>query len=373
MTQTENEPTIFDQLPIYIRILISLLPVILLFGLLEFVAYRWERKTAAESTGWTLVASRRMPVTQHGTTDAFYTLLEPNADYTWEGIPVHINSRGLRSEEVATPKPTDTYRILNLGDSVVFGWEVRQEESYGQLLEQSLNAAVDGQQYEVINAGVPGWTVDAERNFLLQEGFGYEPDLVLLDLTIVNDVYAHNTAVPDTGLFDWLRDHTYTWPFLTTQIRFLLARQVGPEAIPVLNPPHEVTAYYPITADHPAWDKLWNIVLEIHAATQAKNIPLVIVAFPTAFQLNSAHHPDVPQQTLRQRAEAAGIPFIDLLPIYQQACNAASPDAASPDAADPGACEGYENLLFADVWMHPNALGHELATEAILPMISASR
>jgi phospholipase/lecithinase/hemolysin len=46
---------------------------------------------------------------------------------------------------------------------------------------------------------------------------------------------------------------------------------------------------------------------------------------------------------------------VDLLPIYRQAC----------DDAAPGACEGYENLLFADVWMHPNPLGHRLAAEAL--------
>jgi hypothetical protein len=82
----------------------------------------------------------------------------------------------------------------------------------------------------------------------------------------------------------------------------------------------------------------------------------VIIAFPTAFQVNGAKHPNVPQQIFSQRAGAAGIAFIDLLPIYQQAC----------DQRGVKACEGYEdNHLFADVWMHPNVLGHRLAAEAI--------
>jgi hypothetical protein len=46
---------------------------------------------------------------------------------------------------------------------------------------------------------------------------------------------------------------------------------------------------------------------------------------------------------------------VNLLPIYHQA----------GDDAAPGACEGYENLLFAHVWMHPNPLGHRLAAEAL--------
>ena len=61
------------------------------------------------------------------------------------------------------PKPAGTYGILNLGDSVVFGWEVRQEDTYGKQLEKMLNTQANlnlvrtnESGYEVINAGVPG-------------------------------------------------------------------------------------------------------------------------------------------------------------------------------------------------------------------------
>jgi len=30
-----------------------------------------------------------------------------------------------------------------------------------------------------------------------------------------------------------------------------------------------------------------------------------------------------------------------------------------------GDCKGYENLLFADVWMHANPLGYRLAADAL--------
>ncbi|MGD8751136.1 MAG: hypothetical protein PVG14_06925, partial [Anaerolineales bacterium] len=81
----------------------------------------------------------------------------------------------------------------------------------------------------------------------------------------------------------------------------------------------------------------------------------VVVVFPTAFQLNSAGHPNVPQEVLGDRAEQAEVELIDLFPVYRQVC----------DEAETGACEGYENLLFADVWMHPNPMGHQLAAAEI--------
>ena len=338
-------------------LLISLVTILVCLGAVELAGYLWERNTAQGDLGWTLVASRRMPLQRHGTKQQPYYLFEPNRDYNWESIPVSINSRGFRTEEFTVPKPADAYRILNLGDSIAFGWEVRQEDTYGKRLEQMLASFDDGRRYEVINAGVPGWNLEMERDFLVQEGLGYEPDLILLDITVVNDIYGKGPAVAEDGdLFDWLRDHTYGWPFFTTQARFLMARQRGPEAIPVLNPPKNADAYYPLDKNHPVWDRIWNVILEMQQVAQERDIGFVMVAFPTAFQLSSAAHPQIPQLVLAERAGAAGVEFIDLLPVYRQVC----------DSAAAGACEGYENLLFADVWMHPNQLGHELVAETLL-------
>jgi hypothetical protein len=103
----------------------------------------------------------------------------------------------------------------------------------------------------------------------------------------------------------------------------------------------------------------------MYEAARNKGIPLIVVAFPTAYQLSSQNHPDIPQQVIEERAASAGIPFLDLLPTYEEACRDAGPEA----------CEGYENLLFADVWMHPNVFGHEIASreveEALTPYLPA--
>jgi lysophospholipase L1-like esterase len=339
-----------------IGLLISAMTLIMILGGVELAGYLWESKTAQESLGWTLVASRRMPLERHGSGDQPYYLLEPSRDYVWEGIPVHINSRGFRTEEFLVPKPANTYRILNLGDSVAFGWEVQQKDTYGKLLELALNGRQDDHKYEVINAGTPGWNLESERSFLLQEGLQYQPDLVILDVTVVNDIYGGGPAVSQKlTVFQWLRDHTHAWPFLTTQARFLLAKQIGPEAIPVLNPPRNADAYYPLDEDSPVYDQIWGYITEMYAACRQRDIDFLVIVFPTAFQLNSAKHPDVPQRAFGERARKAGMNFTDLLPVYRQVCQKATT----------GACEGYENLLFADVWMHPNPLGHQLAAREI--------
>lgn len=335
---------------------ISLATLVLCAGMVEFVGYRWETATAQGPLGWTLVASRRLDLIRHGSADRHYYLFEPGATYHWQGIPVRINSRGLRDDEVEPSPHADTLRILVVGDSIVFGWKVRQEETFGNQLEALLDQR-SGTAAEVIHAGIPGWNLESARHYLEQEGLDYEPDWVLLSVTVVNDIRGEGPQVESRPApVEWLRDNTYGWPFLTTQMRFLLARQQGPEAIPVLSPPRDAIAYYPLDEESPVWERIWQEIEFMRDASEAHGARFALIIFPSALQLNSAAHPDVPQRLLGARAAAAGIPVIDLLPTYRAACDAAGPDA----------CEGYENHLFADVWMHPNRLGHEIAAEQIL-------
>jgi hypothetical protein len=363
-SQQQRQPGRTRRANLVIGLLLSVATLLICVGGIELAGFIWERKTAEGPFGWSLVASRRLHFERRGEESAPYYLFEPGRRYAWRGVTVEINSRGLRNEEFMLPKPADTYRILNVGDSIAFGWEVPQEDTYGKKLERSLNSRGNGHRYEVINAAVPTWNVEAEQNFLTQEGLGYEPDLVILDLTIVNDIRGRGPEMmlgQNRGVVRWMRENTYSWPFLATQTRFLLARQVGPEAFRVLNPPDEVTKYYPLDMENVIWDRVWDPILAMHDATREQGIPFIIVAFPTAYQLSSHRHPDVPQAVLGERAVAAGIPFVDLLPTYEQACRDAGPDA----------CEGYENLLFIDVWMHPNAFGHELAAREVEKVMAA--
>jgi lysophospholipase L1-like esterase len=345
---------------IAIGLSLFIITTVLFLAALELIGTFWERNFSQGPLGWTLVASRRLDLERHGTEEQPYHLFEPEKAYNWEGIDVVINSRGFRNSEFDVPKPENTFRILNLGDSIAFGWEVAEADTYGKVLEAALNDQGSGITYEVLNAGIPTWNLEAERNFFLQEGLGYDPDLLIIDLTLVNDITGQGPNVSEeVSLHQWLRDNTHGWSFLTTQMNFLRARQQGPEAFDVLNPPKEVGKYFPADEDSPSYDRVWGYLAEIVEAAQSNNIPVIMVAFPTAFQLNSQNHPDVPQRVFGALAADEGVPFVDLLPIYGEVCA----------EAEVNACEGYENLLFADVWMHPNAFGHELAARALLPVI----
>lgn len=88
-------------------------------------------------------------------------------------INYRINSKGLRDTEMNYEKPRGIFRIVLLGDSNTFGHGVPVEKHFSTLLERRFPNV------EVVNMGVGGYGVDQELLYLQQEGFRYNPDLVL--------------------------------------------------------------------------------------------------------------------------------------------------------------------------------------------------
>ena len=94
-----------------------------------------------------------------------------------QGIRVTINSRGLRSPEVATAKTPGRLRILALGDSVTYGYGVLEREAYPRVLERELrDRGVDA---EVVNAGITGYSTYQGWYSLEHDLLDLEPDVVL--------------------------------------------------------------------------------------------------------------------------------------------------------------------------------------------------
>lgn len=93
---------------------------------------------------------------------------------TGRPIEYRINSKGLRDAETSYRKPAGTFRIVLVGTSKAFGAGVPLSRHYSTLLEGLFKNV------EVINLSVGGFGVDQQLLFLREEGFRYEPDMVLL-------------------------------------------------------------------------------------------------------------------------------------------------------------------------------------------------
>ncbi len=110
-----------------------------------------------------------------------------------------INSKGLRDREFLIPKPSATYRIIILGDSVTFGTEYPVEETYAKLLERRLQEfpLCSGVNYEVINAGVCGYNA-LQKFHLFRNLREYDPDLVIFQF-LNDDYYRSAVVLPEPG------------------------------------------------------------------------------------------------------------------------------------------------------------------------------
>lgn len=135
-------------------------------------------------------------------------------------IDFAINEQGIRDPRVfEKPKPKDVFRIVLLGDSFAMGYGVKYEDSVPARLETALSVLLK-RPVEVVNLGVSGFGTAEELIALENDGWTFEPDLVMAywhnsdpfdnvrsqlyelegaDLVRVNDTY-----LPAVALRTWL-------------------------------------------------------------------------------------------------------------------------------------------------------------------------
>lgn len=107
----------------------------------------------------------------------------PKAGAVLEGreTSIRINSLGFRGAEVALDKPAGTFRIACLGGSTTFGLYCRDNDhTWPALLEQRLRAVYPDRDIEVINAGVPGYTMTNSLANFRERVQPLKPNLVII-------------------------------------------------------------------------------------------------------------------------------------------------------------------------------------------------
>ena len=98
-----------------------------------------------------------------------------SANHPWD---VRINGLGLRGPETSRAKAKGVVRVIVMGDSSAFGWEVPEEATFARRLESLLRARGSAK-YEVLNAGVPGYSSYQGRRYLESELVQFGPDAVV--------------------------------------------------------------------------------------------------------------------------------------------------------------------------------------------------
>jgi lysophospholipase L1-like esterase len=260
---------------------------------------------------------------------------------------VIINSKGFRDAEHAYDKPPGVFRIVVVGDSIVFGaGGVEPPQRFTEILQASTRSV------EVINMGVPAYGTDQEYLSLANEGLRYNPDLVIICAAANDFGESFSTINPwngrPKGYFSLNGDHLVFHP-PAYSIFYQLSRHSYLLGM----------AYHELSKISHAYDKArWqpHLVLDekARAATfrqlylsaaelcQKHGTAFLLVYFPDQGQIDKS----TVQQVMDDLAATNGIRTLDLMETIGQA-NAKRPAYIPHD-------------------IHLNEYGHQIAAKALL-------
>jgi lysophospholipase L1-like esterase len=249
-----------------------------------------------------------------------------------QNVTVRLNEWGLRGGPVPAPAPGGR-RILFLGGSIALGWGVAEEDTVEARLQKGLR---DAGQHEavVLNGGVGNYNADRYVSRFFKELCGLNPTdiVVLYFLRDAEDLPPGNGNVvlrhSELAVTLWVAYHR-------------LFDKAGEQTLV----DHYRAVYQP---NAPGFVLMQARLKEAAEYAKTHHIRLYLAMTPdvhnlTDYKFTFAH------DTMRRIAEADGYTYVDLLP----AMAGRLPEALFAMPGDP----------------HPNALGHQLMAEAILPIV----
>jgi lysophospholipase L1-like esterase len=289
-------------------------------------------------------------------------LTEKDKNLRWRFSPKQDrNSLGLRNREVERKKEKQ-FRIFYLGDSLVFSGDTSSGKLYTQVIEEKLNQQeARAKDFEVVNAGVPGYTTYQELEFLKIYGLKMEPDLVVLGFAL-NDVYfkyLHKPSKtellgnePTIGLY---RFNPYSFPgnlfsrsYLAHSLVYQLENLINSKIRGSYFPFEHRLDFYLAWKDY-GWAKTRKLIGEMKSLLDELRIPLIVVVYPVSDQVDDKYlvknreYVLLPQKKIKEIGAEYHIPTLDLTEII------------------------YENggeELFVD-YLHLNHKGNEIVAETV--------
>lgn len=298
---------------------------------------------------------------------------------------ITINSAGVRDDEDIGPKGPDERRIVILGDSLVLSVQVPFATTFGEQLEQRLNARAASQghrtRYRVINAGVQGYGPVEEMLFFREVVRHLQPDVVLVSVFVGNDaeeaVASQAKLSTERATADVLRESVVTRArrlvrrSMVLQILRLRAVSATSRLRPASaspEPPLQSYAADPAPRIAQGIAHTREAIRQMAADAAAVGARLGIVLMPARLQLDDADfgrlreivadaggrmERHAPTERFSASLSTLGPPMLDLLPPLQAAL-------PGPD-------------LFFQENVHLTPRGHAVVADALVPFVTDPR
>ena len=129
----------------------------------------------------------------------------------WSGPVFSVNSRGFLGAEIDPRKAPGTIRVFCLGDSCTAGDLLPSfDQTYPRQLAVELARRHPGRAFEVVNAGVGGYSSFQGRTWLEREIAGLEPDVIVACFGW-NDHWPARAAGPDKVVSGSASERLRSW------------------------------------------------------------------------------------------------------------------------------------------------------------------
>ena len=274
----------------------------------------------------------------------------PNTATEAKRITYRINRFGFRDIEQRFRKKGK--RVIIVGDSLTFGWDLPLEETYPFLTREALRSK--GSPLEIWAMGVTGYNTVQEYHLIREQALRFDPDLILLQICM-NDfeksisirtdrerqfrlTQYHEILIPylfgKSKLSGWFMAHSFLFKFLNLKLAALVRRAKRDFVVP---------DFYSMGTE--AAVRHLKKTQDLLSRTSCHFAALI---FP--FRRDSMSPPYIAFQTaVRSALGDLGIPFLDL-----------------DDTLNPG---GEEPRKFWVDSVHPNRAGNERVAEKLAAFI----
>jgi lysophospholipase L1-like esterase len=254
----------------------------------------------------------------------------------------------MRGPERPLAKAPGVFRIVGIGDSVMFGWGVAEEDGYLAVVERELARRFPGRRLEAWNLAVPGYNAVQEV-----ESFARKADLLRPDLLVVG--WVGNDADLPNFLAErarpWALDGSFLWAFASRRWRADDGRVAG---IGLFEAPIDETTHRYVQRREDVPRRYWPLVgrdnmmdayRRLARLTKERGIPVAVVfgAGPRAF---------------KSFCEELGFLVVESqhrVLRYEQEHGV----------------DRYTALRLSRTDPHPNERGHELIAESLIEAIAA--
>jgi hypothetical protein len=258
------------------------------------------------------------------------------------------NTRGYRDLERPLVKPAGARRLLSLGDSFAWGAGVEFEDAYPQRLARALTRR-RREPWEVVNLALPAMRTVDHAVQLADEGFAYQPDVVLLGY-VLND--SEDDAAAETRrAADWLEGRG---PGPSRLERSALLRLVRDRIWATREDRRRISGYRSMYEEDAAGWIAGRAALErMGRLCREHGVPWIVAIFPLFGNPLDESYPFAEiHQKVSYAASAAGARVVDLFPVYRGLRS----DLLVVDGVDDE---------------HPNEVAHRIAAGALLRELDA--